>query len=461
MKKRIMAIILSLCMMASLLPMSALAGHGGGSGGGSTPGGENSQDYASWWPLYWSYNNNVTGNVTTAQVTVQTGGTTVDYKGSRVSPKTAFNDTSAATVGEAITNGIQVTVEEGYYLDSYRIVCGNFTGCGAKAGQVVTPIQPDSSGNYSSTVTINVTGKANFSHNVLSGKNNYHVDEKPDNYSDDYAAESYYYDLSATKQYYNQYYPYYLLLNIKEDTRRYSVEYNWGELADAMAEADVSVPSKAEDLKYNADHTAATLTTRATETALAQGKVFNGWAISGGNYPSGSTVQEGRNVAVTGNLTLTAQWIDDPTPYYNISIDVVNGTSDPDVSSIPVREGSDATISFSANQGYKLGSVTVDDEDASLTDGSYTFSDVNGSHAIKVYYVKDNSLTHSVRAQVEYYYGDTLEAAKAKTEADATDEVKTANGWIGEATKVTVTPNTTNKFPGYTYNSTDAIWNTP
>ena len=70
------------------------------------------------------------------------------------------------------------------------------------------------------------------------------------------------------------------------------------------------------------------------------------------------------------------------------------------------------------------------------------------THVVKVYYVKDADQKHSVSAQVKYYYGDTLAAAKEKTVADAKDNVVTETGWIGEETTVTVTPNTTNKFEG-------------
>ncbi len=68
---------------------------------------------------------------------------------------------------------------------------------------------------------------------------------------------------------------------------------------------------------------------------------------------------------------------------------------------------------------------------------------------------KDNSQIHSISAQVEYYFGDTLEEAKAKETADATDTVVTESSWIGKAVTVTVTPNTSNKFTGYKYDSTD------
>ncbi|MES4864610.1 hypothetical protein ABS203_19860, partial [Acinetobacter baumannii] len=77
------------------------------------------------------------------------------------------------------------------------------------------------------------------------------------------------------------------------------------------------------------------------------------------------------------------------------------------------------------------------------------------THAVKVYYVRDDAQTHAVTAQVEYYFGDTLEGAKAKQAPDATDAAVTASGWIGERTTVTVAPNVTDKFTGYRYDSTD------
>ena len=74
---------------------------------------------------------------------------------------------------------------------------------------------------------------------------------------------------------------------------------------------------------------------------------------------------------------------------------------------------------------------------------------------VKVYYVRDDSQTHSVSAQVEYYFGDTLAEAKAKSEADATDEAVTETGWINDAVTATVEPNQTDKFSGYKWDSTD------
>ena len=117
--------------------------------------------------------------------------------------------------------------------------------------------------------------------------------------------------------------------------------------------------------------------------------------------------------------------------------------------------GEETTVTVEPNTtdkfiGYEY-KETVGDLSYSVEAKKATAEDVN---IVKVYYVKDATQTHSVSAQLKYYYGDTLEAAKAKTTADATDEVKTATGWIGEETTVTVEPNTTDKFIGYKYEKT-------
>ena len=45
---------------------------------------------------------------------------------------------------------------EGYYLSSYRLVCGNYTGCGVvEYGDAVT-IEPDENGDYSAVTHVSI-----------------------------------------------------------------------------------------------------------------------------------------------------------------------------------------------------------------------------------------------------------------------------------------------------------------
>ena len=117
--------------------------------------------------------------------------------------------------------------------------------------------------------------------------------------------------------------------------------------------------------------------------------------------------------------------------------------------------GEETTVTVTPNTTDKFVGYKYDSTDGALSYSVEAKAETDKTtHIVKVYYVKDDTKKHSVSAQVEYYYGDTLEAAKAKTTADATDEVKTATGWIGEETTVTVEPNTTDKFIGYKYEET-------
>ena len=115
-----------------------------------------------------------------------------------------------------------------------------------------------------------------------------------------------------------------------------------------------------------------------------------------------------------------------------------------------------ATVTVDPNEtnmftGYKHNETKVD---LSYTVDPGAATDTT-THIVNVYYVKDIDQTHSVSAQTEYYYGDTLAAAKAKVIPDAADAVQVETAWIGEDTTVTVVPNTTDKFTGYGYAATD------
>jgi hypothetical protein len=71
---------------------------------------------------------------------------------------------------------------------------------------------------------------------------------------------------------------------------------------------------------------------------------------------------------------------------YSIDTTVTNGTITPDESGI--QYGSDRTITYSANTGYHLVSVTVDGSpvDIGTYPGSYAFDDIAANHTIEVVY---------------------------------------------------------------------------
>ncbi|MDE6972390.1 MAG: InlB B-repeat-containing protein, partial [Lachnospiraceae bacterium] len=100
--------------------------------------------------------------------------------------------------------------------------------------------------------------------------------------------------------------------------------------------------------------------------------------------------------------------------------------------------------------GYKLDYIEVGGERVSEIPDV-----VDDGTEISVYYVVDDEQRHTVSAQVEYYYGDTLDEAKEKDQADDSDEMVTQTEWIGSRVSVTVEPNTENKFVGYKYVETE------
>ena len=200
--------------------------------------------------------------------------------------------------------------------------------------------------------------------------------------------------------------------------------------------------------------------------ATRTGYTFEGW------YTDHTYTKQVTSIGPTetGNKTLHASWVKDPTATHSVSaqveyyfgdtLDDAKAKTTPDATDSTVTQtgwiGDATSVTVTPNTTDKFVGYAYDS-----TEGALTYSVAAGAatdsttHIVKVYYVKDPTATHSVSAQVEYYFGDTLDDAKAKTIPDATDSTVTQTGWIGDATSVTVTPNTTDKFVGYAYDSTE------
>ncbi len=106
-------------------------------------------------------------------------------------------------------------------------------------------------------------------------------------------------------------------------------------------------------------------------TPRRTGYTFTGWdpAVAG---------------TVTADAAYTAQWRRNT---YTITIEVINGTSNPE-GSVTVSYNGSTTIHFSGNPGYELGFVTVDGKPAALANSAYTFSNVDRNHKIQVLYTQ-------------------------------------------------------------------------
>lgn len=96
------------------------------------------------------------------------------------------------------------------------------------------------------------------------------------------------------------------------------------------------------------------------------------------------------NINVVFSLDSDGDGTPDKTETNDITVTVTNGTATPAGSPITVAYGQDRTITFTANPGYALDSVTVDDKPAELTNGQYTFENVTKPHSIAVVYAPDN-----------------------------------------------------------------------
>ena len=279
-------------------------------------------DWRNWWPIYWSFDKYESGRgepnkeeITDASlVTVTAGVKDVTYTRNEVDPQTAFNDSDAANVGQAIANSLQVEVAEGYYLSSYRVVCGNYRDCGIVEYDDATTITPDADGDYSAVVTIPVSGD-DFSHNDLS--RDYPV-TKPERYQNWYG-----YD------YNNQIFPCYLLVELTRDNNRYQITYDWGELAGDLSSYEVPDPQT--NLKRNQTVTVSAPSDDAVQAALAKGYVFDGWYIDGTGYDNGATIDATGKVVIRGSdLKLSAKWVHAGTPSVEnvtVTVDCTNETA--------------------------------------------------------------------------------------------------------------------------------------
>ena len=120
--------------------------------------------------------------------------------------------------------------------------------------------------------------------------------------------------------------------------------------------------------------------------------------------------------------------------YKTITTEVENGTITPTVTHI--KDGDDETISYTPNEHYHLKSITVDgtpltDEELTTNKDSYTFSDIDADHTIKVVYEANPTVTFDSKGgtSVDPQYPDM--GGKATEPTDPTRPGYTFNEWIG------------------------------
>ena len=309
---------------------------------------KSSQNYATWWPVFWGFDKK--SEVTTANLIKVTAGTgnTVLYASEQLSAKEALQ-AQTATVGNAVNNNFQVVADPGYYVSQYRIVCGNHYGCGVSPYNSSTPVNTD--GNYTSAITV-LAPAEKFTHNKINGIFSKYPQQAPDPNDEDL------YDFSLLGT--NQYYPYYLLIEVKQDTARYQAEYKWGELNGKLTE---KVPASHTDLLRNSEFTAQAPSEAALEAARSLGYKFHGWKISGTGYTDNDQVSSGNAVTIRGgNLELIAQWKKTPfTVTYEYTGTVPAGAPAVPASSQHTCDESVTVAAVSAPNGYRFTGWVADD----------------------------------------------------------------------------------------------------
>ena len=220
---------------------------------------ERGDQWRNWWPVYWSFdeyygwgNEDITDP---SLVTVSAGAKDVTYTRKDVSPQEALDDPEAANAGQLIRSGLDIRVAEGYYLSSYRLVCGNYTGCGVVEYGDAVIIEPDENGDYSAVTHVSID-ENDFNHwrNVGGLGRNYPTSKPSEaNWSNSYLGG-------------NTIYPFYLLLELKEDENTYQIQYDWGDQSEALTDYDV--PETQTGLKRNEEVQAAIPSDEAVQAAL-------------------------------------------------------------------------------------------------------------------------------------------------------------------------------------------------
>ncbi|WP_462405441.1 SpaA isopeptide-forming pilin-related protein [Gracilibacillus sp. Marseille-QA3620] len=215
-----------------------------------------------------------------------TNGGTVTGATVSVNGTTLKEGVASSTTGAAVENGILITFTPGYYLDSYKVVCGDKYSCRTDAsGNAISKAEVMEGATVASIMLDSDDGitKTAFGH-------------------------------SSKKE------PYWLLLNVKQDNTKYKVTYNWGDLE---GEINTDVPAEKSYLVSSVVTVEA-----AAEAALAEaealGYTFAGWKYTYEGYDGVTTMQPNQTFSMPNkNVTMTAIW--EKIPVGSVVVEKVDG----------------------------------------------------------------------------------------------------------------------------------------
>lgn len=423
---------------------------------------DSGEDWRAWWPVYWRFESGWNGSPVRDEqvVTVKSGDNTVTHASGAVSAQDALNDDGAANAGMLVNSGVQITLEPGYYLESYRLVCGNHdtSYCGVATSANETNF---SGGDYSATVSYEVGTDQNSDDGmrINHGYNlwdTYPVEKptRPD--GNEYADWS------------NRIYPFYLLLSVKEDPYRYEVIYHWGDLTDEL-EA-IAPPATQSDLLRNAEVDALAPGDAAIAAAREAGYEFTGWRVSADGYDENASVEPGGTLVITGDIHLIAQWeeVENPTNevYIKVWLDGENVTENwedylSDLTTTGTTEGLDEP-SYSEEHEAVVVPYTYEEIDAAdvkfdIKDGNFVLQGIDGTFVYGISgwnSVKQTGQTwtaDNVKGETTLnIYLNTPYTVKYYVGSEESTEITDTNTYIVEET---VTEATAPNFSGITNSS--------
>lgn len=90
------------------------------------------------------------------------------------------------------------------------------------------------------------------------------------------------------------------------------------------------------------------------------------------------------NVTSDQKISVTFKSSETPGKAYTIDASAGTGGSISPSGKVNATEGTDVTFIVTVNKGYEIEKVLIDNKEASLTDGKYTFKDVSADHTIAV-----------------------------------------------------------------------------
>ena len=369
------------------------------------------------WDTYTQYATmmDANGNDVYNQITVSVGGVTLS-KGS-VS-NTVTND-------DVVANGVTIeNIPAGFYISAYKIVCEKYACLTDQAGNATDESVSLDAGKGSYSVGVS---KADMGHT----------------------------NTGATK--------YWILIEIsayEEEqetivTYPYSVLYNYGELAEELADAAATVDSNT----YAMNATATILSPAALEAAAALGYTFLGWEVESvrgsfavTNGVVGMLVDPADSLTITGETTLKALWEKVETPTYDIGY-VVQGAAPETHSAMPAAEhdvevGAAKTVAagLTTTETTKNGVVGTwtfngwTTDDASVSEGAFAMpaNDVEfvGTWSFKA--APTYSVTYNVEGDAPASYSAVpaaetgiLEGTAKTVAAGLTTTETTRNGVVG------------------------------